>query len=106
MRAARTALDALTDIASRLVEGLREGKLHVELHGEELQQIEERVERASNRLSFSMIIASIVIASAIVMSFHAGPHYDGVSLLGVAGFAIAGMLGLWWAIAVLRSGRL
>ncbi|HEX8010189.1 MAG TPA: AarF/ABC1/UbiB kinase family protein [Casimicrobiaceae bacterium] len=106
LRAVRGALDALPEIADRLVEGLREGRLRVELRGEQLQGLEERIARAGNRLSFSLIIASIIIASALVMSFHAGPHYEGVALLGVAGFVIGGVLGLWWAVAVLRSGRL
>ena len=106
LRAARTALDALPDIAIRLVESLRDGKLSIALRHEQLEGMEEHIERASNRLSFSMIIASVVIASAIIMSFHTGPHYDGVPLLGLAGFVIAGLLGLRWTLAVLRSGKL
>lgn len=106
LRAARTALDALPDIANRLVEGLRDGRFRVELRDDQLQLMEERIERASNRVSFSMIIASIVVASAVIMSLHSGPHYKGVSVLGLAGFVIAGLLGLRWAVAVLRSGRL
>jgi ubiquinone biosynthesis protein len=106
VRALRTAFDAVPEIASRLVESAREGKLGIELRHEQLQGLEERIERAGNRLSFSLIIASIVVASAIIVSFHAGPHYEGVSLLGLAGFGIAAVLGLRWAVAVLRSGRL
>ncbi len=106
LRAARTALDALPDIATRLVESLREGKLSISLRHEQLTGMENRIERASNRLSFSLIIASIVIASSVIMAFHAGPHYQGLPLVGLAGFVVAGLLGLGWALAVLRSGRL
>jgi ubiquinone biosynthesis protein len=106
LRAARAAVDALPDIANRLVESLRDGKLSISLRHEQLSGMEDRIERASNRLSFSMIIASIVVASAVVMAFHAGPHYEGLPLLGLAGFVIAGLLGVGWAVAVLRSGRL
>lgn len=106
MRAVRTALDALPDLAHRMAKGLRDGTLQVALRDDQLGVMEERIERASNRVGFSMIIASIVVASAIIMSLHAGPHYDGVSLLGLAGFVIAGVLGLRWAVAVLRSGKL
>ena len=106
LRALRTTLETLPDIANRLIEGLRDGNLRVELRDDQLRGMEDRIERASNRVSFSLIIASFVIASAIIVSFHAGPHYEGVSLLGVAGFVIAGLLGLRWAMAVLRSGKL
>jgi ubiquinone biosynthesis protein len=105
-RALRTALNALPEIADRLVESAREGKLGIELRHEQLQGLEERIERAGNRLSFALIIASIVIASAIIVSFHAGPHYEGVPLLGLVGFVIAALLGLCWAVAVVRSGKL
>lgn len=106
LRAARTTLDALPDLANRLADGLRDGTFHVELRDDQLQGMEERIERASNRVSFSMIIASIIVASAVIMSLHTGPHYEGVSLLGAAGFVIAGLLGLRWGVAVLRSGKL
>lgn len=106
LRAARTAFDALPDIATRLVESLREGKLSILLRHEQLEGMENRIERASNRLSFSLIIASIVIASSVIMAFHAGPHYQSLPVVGLAGFVIAGLLGVGWAVAVLRSGRL
>jgi ubiquinone biosynthesis protein len=106
LRAARTALDALPDIATRLVESLRDGKISISLRHEELAGMEDRIERASNRLSFSLIIASIVIASSVTMAFHAGPHYLGLPLVGLVGFVVASLLGLVWALAVLRSGRL
>ena len=106
VRAARTAVEALPDIARQLIESLRDGKLSISLRHEQLTGMEERIERASNRVSFSLIIASIVIASALTMAFHTGPHYRGIPLLGVAGFVIAGILGLRWSVSVMRSGRL
>ncbi len=92
-----------------LAKGLKQlqaGELVLRVHHEGLDTAQQHLDRASNRLSFSLIIAAIVIASSIVMSYHTGPHFDGIPLLGLAGYAIAGVLGLWWAIAILRSGRL
>ena len=106
LRAARTALEGLPELASSLAEGLRDGKLSIALRHQQLEGLQDRIERASNRLSFSLIIASIIVASAIVVSFHTGPHYEGVPLLGVIGFVVAGLLGVGWAVSVLRSGRL
>jgi ubiquinone biosynthesis protein len=104
--AVRRALNELPQIAAHLVDALRSGKFNLTVRHEQLEDLEEHIERASNRLSFSMIIASVVIGSAILVSFHAGPHLQGAPLLGLAGFVIAGVLGLWWAVATLRSGRL
>jgi ubiquinone biosynthesis protein len=93
-------------MGEKLAETLRSGKLGVVVRHEALGGLEQRIERASNRLSFSIIIASIVVASALLVSFHAGPHFGAVPLLGLAGFIVAAGLGLRWAIAVLRAGRL
>jgi ubiquinone biosynthesis protein len=61
---------------------------------------------ASNRLAFALIVASIVIGSALLLSSHAGPHWEGVPLLGLIAFVVALALGIAWAIVALRSGKL
>jgi ubiquinone biosynthesis protein len=47
-----------------------------------------------------------VIGSAILLSTHAGPHWEGLPLLGIARFVIAGAPGIAGAVMALRSGRL
>ncbi|MBF5008682.1 ABC1 kinase family protein [Burkholderia pseudomultivorans] len=105
LRSLRRAAVNLPDIFDRAVAVLGSGKatLHVE-HGQ-LQTLETHIDRASNRLSLSLIIASVVIGSSIVTTFHTGPHYAGISLLGLAGFVVAAAMGLAWAVAIFRSGR-
>jgi ubiquinone biosynthesis protein len=68
--------------------------------------IERHLLHASNRLAFALIVASVVVGSAIVMAAHAGPHLGEFSLLGVVGFIVAGVLGLAWAVIALKSGHL
>lgn len=100
---------ALGELPVALAKGLRllqQGKLVVRVRHEHLDGMQQHLDRASNRLSFSLLIAAIVVSSSIVMSFHTGPHFEGIPLIGLIGYAIAAALGLWWAIAILRSGRL
>jgi ubiquinone biosynthesis protein len=92
-----------------LAKGLRQlqkGETTLRVRHEHLDELQRHIDRASNRLSFSLIISAIVIASSIVMSFHTGPHFEGIPLLGLIGYGLAAFLGLWWAIAILRSGKL
>jgi ubiquinone biosynthesis protein len=108
-RALSALRGSLGEAPVALAQGLKQlqaGELVLRVRHEGLDIAQQHLDRASNRLSFSLIIAAIVIASSIVMSYHAGPHLEGIPLLGVAGYAIAGVLGLWWAVAILRSGRL
>lgn len=67
---------------------------------------ERHLLHASNRLAFALIIASIVVGSAIVIGTHAGPHVEGIPLLGIIGFIVAGALGVAWAVIALKSGGL
>lgn len=64
------------------------------------------MDRSSNRISFSMIIAAILLSSAIMHATAAGPQVFGVSLLGISAFGIALLLGIWLIISIIRSGRL
>ena len=40
------------------------------------------------------------------MQLGKGPQFLGFPLIGIAGYLIAAVLGLWLAVAILRSGKL
>ena len=64
------------------------------------------MDRSSNRISFSLIISSILLSSAILHATGVGPKVYGMSLLGLTAFGFAFMLGIWLIISIIRSGRL
>jgi ubiquinone biosynthesis protein len=64
------------------------------------------MDRSSNRLSFAIVIASIVVGSSVIVHAGVGPQVLGYPLLGLAGFVAAAVLGIGLAIGILRSGRL
>ncbi len=102
----RTTLRAFPLTLVRTLQQLEKGQLGLRLRHEQLEEVSRHIDRASNRVSFSLIIAAVVVGSSIVMSFHTGPHLAGIPLVGLIGYVLAAMLGLWWAAAILRSGRL
>jgi ubiquinone biosynthesis protein len=85
---------------------LERGEPLFEIRHQSGGSLERHLLHASNRLAFALIIASIVVGSAIVIAAHAGPHVDDVPILGIAGFVVAGALGIAWAVLALKSGRL
>ncbi|MBP0633561.1 MULTISPECIES: AarF/ABC1/UbiB kinase family protein [unclassified Cupriavidus] len=106
LRSLHRAATNLPDMLNRAVDVLSSGKATLHIEHDQLEGLEAHIDRGSNRLSLSLIIASVVIGSSIVMAFHSGPHYLGIPLLGLVGFVVATVMGLAWAIAILRSGRL
>lgn len=101
----RLAAMGLPRAVSRIMRQLQRGEAVLRLRHEQLEGLEQHLDRASNRLSLSLIIASIVVGSSIVMSTDVGPHYGDIPLLGLFGYMLATLLGLWWVVGILRSGR-
>jgi ubiquinone biosynthesis protein len=64
------------------------------------------VERSSNRISFALIIAALIIGSSLIMMARSGPSLFDLPLLGLLGYAFAGFLGIWLLVWIRRSGRL
>jgi len=85
---------------------LLHGKLRVEFSHVGLEHLSREMDRSSNRISFSLILSAIIVGSSLIINLGRGPLVYGFSALGIIGFFIAGLLGLWLAIAILRSGRL
>ncbi len=64
------------------------------------------IDRSSNRLAFSVIVAAIIIGSSLLITSGIGTTIFGMPAIGATGFFIAFLLGLWLLISILKSGRL
>jgi ubiquinone biosynthesis protein len=107
--AGHDALRALRTVPRDFAELTRKARtdgLQVQFIHRNLDYFIREMDRASNRLSFAIVIAAIVIGSAVIVHAGIGPHAFGYPSLGVAGFITAGVLGIGLAIGILRSGRL
>ena len=83
-----------------ILEKIKRGTLRIEFEHRGLENLIHILDKISNRISFSMIIAALIIGSSIIMRTDKGPT------LGIIGFTVAGIMGLWLAIAILRSGKM
>ncbi len=91
-----------------LARKVNRGRLQILFRHENLEHLIQEMDRASNRIAFAMIIAAVILGSAVITETDIGPTvpYLNVPFLGFAGFFVAGVLGVWLVIAILRSGRL
>ena len=79
-------------------------KIDVEHRG--FERLINDLDKSTNRISFSMIIAALIVGSSLIMQIDKGPMLFGFPILGLLGYSVAGFLGLGLAIAILRSGRM
>jgi len=63
-------------------------------------------DQISNRISFSIIIAALLIGSALIVISKTPPLVYGISMIGIVGFIAAAFMGIWLLVAILRKGRL
>ena len=111
-QASRIAV-AYTSLAKNLPHDIKEfinrlnrNQFKIDLEHRGLEKLVTDLDRSSNRVSFSLVIGSLIVGSSLVMQIDKGPMVFGFPLLGLLGYSIAGVLGLWLAVGILRSGRL
>ncbi len=109
----RTVIDiknlilSLPEYLDQLLHKAVEGSLRLEFRHKGLDELESRLDKISNRLSFALIVGAIIIGSSIIVVSNQGPtSIFGLPALGVAGYVIATILGVWLLISIIRSGRL
>lgn len=68
-----------------------------------LEMLAVSVEDSANRLSFSIIVGSLIMGAAIIST---GSATTQVSVVSNVLFAVASLLGFWLIVSILRSGKL
>jgi len=99
-------LRSLPKDLKEFINRINRNNFKIDLEHRGLERLITDLDKASNRLSFSLLIGSIIVGSSLIMQINKGPQLLGFPALGLAGYTIAGLLGLWLAIGILRSGRL
>jgi len=111
LRNFRKAMQGAGDLASRLPEDInavltkfRQGKFQMRIHHEHLENLTKTLDKSSNRISFALIIAALLVASSLLVA------QEGMILgllsfqnMGVLGYIIAAVIGIWLVISIIRS---
>ena len=85
---------------------IRQRKLTVNLEHQGLANMLATHDQISNRVSFSIIIAGLIVGSALIVISEIPPLFYGISLIGIIGFLAAALMGIWLLVAILRKGSL
>jgi len=85
---------------------LKTGKLSIRFEHQGLDYLIAEMDSASNRISFSVIIAALIIGSSLIVRQYSGTGILGTPIIGLIGYIIAGILGLGLVISIIRSGKM
>lgn len=84
---------------NRILEGFEERDFAVTIEHKGLQELEDTLELISNRLSFTIISAAIIIGSALIVLSAEQP------LFGPYIFMVSVLIGIWLLAIIVKRGR-
>lgn len=99
----------LKDIPGELrdiIKQARQGKIKIEFEHRGLESMYSTHDRISNRLAFAIVLASLIIGSSLIVLSGIPPEWHDIPIIGLAGFVIAGLMGFWLLVSILRRGRM
>lgn len=101
----RNARESLPRDLASIAHQAANGQLRFVFYHRNLQWLYDMLEVISSRIAFSVVIAAMIIGSALVMHSSKGPQLFGYPTLGVIGFMFSTLLGGWMAMIMLRNLR-
>jgi ubiquinone biosynthesis protein len=91
--------------ARKIIQKLKHGTLKVEIEHKGLSELRVSLEEISNRISLSILIASMIIGSSLIVNAKIPPFVNGIPILGLIGFILAVILAIFLIISIIRSGK-
>ena len=104
--AALEFLDLLKDLPYEIrsaIRRLREGHIRMEIEQVGQDETRKTVNRVTNRLSVAIIIAALLVGSSLLVVSKLPPLVSSISIIGLTGFAIAAIMGLFLVFSSLRA---
>jgi ubiquinone biosynthesis protein len=93
------------------------GRQRIEIRHSGLERFDQKLEKGGNRLTVGLIISASIIAGSLVLNssqkvielqlnFLGGQTVSLTALLGLVGYSIATVLGVWLIFSIFRSGKM
>jgi ubiquinone biosynthesis protein len=89
----------------RLVRRLEQDNLTVNFQHKGLENLEETMSVAANRITLGVIVASLIVGSSLIVTTGAGPRLFGYPALGIVGYLISAFFGSYIVFDIVRHGR-
>ncbi len=110
-------LKTMPKYATDIMRQTASGKLRLELQHSGFSPLDKQIEKGVNRLTVGMVIAASILAAALVLNssqkvleftvdWWGRQTVSLTAVLGLSGYVIATILGIWLIISIFKSGRL
>jgi ubiquinone biosynthesis protein len=89
--------------AEKALDKIQRGTIKVDLNDSDVKKLALELDRSSNRVAYGLLIASLLITSAILMNIEKGPTVMGIPILSFTSFIFASFFVLVLFISIVRE---
>lgn len=89
----------------RVLRLFEEGGATINFQHRGLEELDDSINDASNKITIGVIVGSLIVGSSLIMTRDIEPKLFGYPVLGVLGYLLSALLGIWIVIDILRRGR-
>lgn len=89
-----------------ILQQAKKGRIKIEFKHMGLEPMLSTLDRTSNRIAFAIVLASLVIGSSLIVLSGIPPKWNEIPIIGLAGFIIAGVMGFWLLVSIMRRGKM
>ncbi|HAV14282.1 MAG TPA: ABC transporter [Opitutae bacterium] len=96
-------LQQIPENLQRILQRVEEEDLQINFHHTGTEDLQETFNASMNRLTVGIIIGSLLIGSSLIITTGVKPLLWGYPAIGILGFLVSGILGLYIVISTLRK---
>ena len=89
----------------QIIGKMERGELGFQFQLKKLEHLVNALENSSNRLTVGIITGAIIMGSSMIITTGIGPYIFGYPALGVIGYLLSVILGLWLVVTILRNKK-
>ncbi len=97
---------ALPKDVREVMQKLKAGKVHFDVESPSIDRFNHDFKTVANRIAFAIVVAAMILGSALIIHADIPPHYHNVPVLGVAAFLIAAFFAIKLLRAISKHGKL
>jgi len=85
---------------------LKQGEANIKFEHRGLDPMLKTFDQITNRMVFAIVLASLVIGSALIVLSGVPPKWHEIPVIGIVGFLGAGIMGFGLLFSILRHGKM
>ncbi|EDY81584.1 ABC1 family protein [Verrucomicrobiia bacterium DG1235] len=96
-------LQAIPEETLRILKKIEKDNLKVNLQHRGLEELDDTISDASNKITLGIIIGCLLVGSSLIVTSNTPPIVFGFPILGIVGYVLSLLLGLYVAFDILRG---